>query len=185
MTLLLMSLLAALLSVILRLRHARGNDREQLKWFLFAAVPLTVLGSANGVDKIVGNLTTDFMFHPVYLLYSSGLLVPVLYLEVLALLLVPVCTYVAILRYNLYDIGVLINRTLVYGALTTCVVAIYVLAVRSWGSSFRLRATSPSHLLPQDSWPWCSSLLGEGSSVASTASCTAKGRSVRGDLAPR
>ena len=38
-------------------------DREQLKWFLFAAVPLTVLGSASGVDKIVGNLTTDFMFH--------------------------------------------------------------------------------------------------------------------------
>ena len=40
MTLLLMSLLAALLSVILRLRRARGDERQQLKWFMFAAVPL-------------------------------------------------------------------------------------------------------------------------------------------------
>jgi hypothetical protein len=44
---------------------------------------------------------------------------------VLALLLVPVCTYVAILRYNLYDIGVVINRTLVYGSLTAMLVALY------------------------------------------------------------
>src|SRR5215211_263331 len=45
MTLLLTSILAALFSVILRLRHARGDERQQLKWFLFAAVLLTVLGS--------------------------------------------------------------------------------------------------------------------------------------------
>jgi signal transduction histidine kinase len=137
MTLLLMSLLAALLSVILRLRHARGNDREQLKWFLFAAVPFTVLGSVEGVDTIVGNLTTDFMFEPVYLLYSSGLLAPVLYLEALALLLVPVCTYIAILRYDLYDIDVVINRTLVYGALSACVIGIYVVAVVTLGYLFQ------------------------------------------------
>ena len=40
MTLLLTSILAALFSVILRLRHARGDEHQQLKWFMFAAVPL-------------------------------------------------------------------------------------------------------------------------------------------------
>jgi hypothetical protein len=126
MTLLLTSGLAALFSVILRLRHARGDARLQLKWFLFAAVSSTVLGGLAGLDVIVTNFTTDFMFHPVYMLDSLGLLVPVIYVEVLALLLVPVCTYVAILRYNLYDIDVVINRTLVFGALTATLVAVHV-----------------------------------------------------------
>jgi hypothetical protein len=52
-------------------------------------------------------------------------LVPVLYVEVLALLLVPVCTYVAILRYHLYEINLIINRTLVYGSLTVTLIALY------------------------------------------------------------
>ena len=125
MTLLLTSLLAALFSVILRLRHARGDERQQLKWFLFAAVPATVLGSLDGLDTIVANFTTDFMFHPVYILHSLGLLVPIVYVEVLALLVLPVCTYIAILRYNLYDIDVVINRTLVYGPLTATLIALY------------------------------------------------------------
>jgi hypothetical protein len=129
MTLLSTSLLVALFSIILRLRHARGNDRQQLKWFLFAAVPLTFVGSLDGLDGIIANFTTDFMFHPVYMLYSRGLLVPVLYGEVLALLLVPICTYVAILRYNLYDIDVVVNRTLVYGSLTAMLVALYFVGI--------------------------------------------------------
>jgi hypothetical protein len=126
MTLLSTSILVALLSVILRLRHARGNDRQQIKWFLFAAVPLTVLGSLDELNNMVAYFTTDFMFRPVYILHSLGLLVPVVYVEVLALLLVPVCTYIAILRYNLYDIDVVINRALVYGALTALLVVVYV-----------------------------------------------------------
>jgi hypothetical protein len=129
MTLLSTSLLVALFSVILRLRHARGNDRQQLKWFLFAAVPLTFVGSLDGLDGIVANFTTDFMFNPVYMLYSRGLLVPVLYVEVLALLLIPVFTYIAILRYNRYDIDVVVNRTLVYGSLSAMLVALYFVAI--------------------------------------------------------
>jgi hypothetical protein len=124
-TLLLISLLAALFSVIRRLRHARGDERQQLKWFMFAAVPATVLGSLDALDIIVANFTTDFMFQPVYILYELGLIVPIVYVKVLALLLVPVCTYIAILRYSLYDIDVVINRTLVYGSLTASLVALY------------------------------------------------------------
>ena len=129
LTLLSTGLLVALFSIILRLRHARGNDRQQLRWFLFAAVPLTFVGSLDGLDGIVANFTTDFMFHPVYMLYSRGLLVPVLYVEVLAFILVPICTYVAILRYNLYDIDVVVNRTLVYGSLTAVLVALYFVGI--------------------------------------------------------
>ena len=129
MTLLSTSILVALFSIILRLRHARGNDRQQLTWFLFAAVPLTFVGSLDGLDGIVANFTTDFMFHPVYMLYSRGLLVPLLYVEVLAFILVPICTYVAILRYNLYDIDVVVNRTLVYGSLTAVLVALYFVGI--------------------------------------------------------
>jgi hypothetical protein len=124
-TLLLISLLAALFSVMRRLRHARGDERQQLKWFMFAAVPATVLGSLDALDIIVANCTTDFMFQPVYILYELGLIVPIVYVKVLALLLVPVCTYIAILRYSLYDIDVVINRTLVYGSLTASLVALY------------------------------------------------------------
>src|SRR3712207_7218942 len=54
-----------------RLHHARGDERQQIKWFLFAAVPLTVLGSLDGLDTIVAHFTTDFMYHPVYILYRS------------------------------------------------------------------------------------------------------------------
>jgi hypothetical protein len=129
LTLLLTSLLAALFSVILRLRHARGDERQQLKWFMFAAVPATVLGSLGEIDGIVDNFTTDFMFQPVYILYDLGLAVPNIYAKVLALLVIPVCTYIAILRYNLYDIDVVINRTLVYGSLTATLVALYFGAI--------------------------------------------------------
>ncbi len=70
MTLLLLSNLAALVSLVLRLHHARGNERRQVKWFMFAAVPLTALLSLIELDMIVGNFSIDFMFHPKYPLYE-------------------------------------------------------------------------------------------------------------------
>ena len=139
LTLLLSCVPLALVSLILRLQHARGDERQQLKWFLFAAVPWSVLISLFLFDAIVSNYTTDFMFHAIYPVYAWNLLLPANYLFVLSALAVPICTYIAILRYNLYDIDVVINRTLVYGALTACVVGIYVLAVVTLGYLFQAR----------------------------------------------
>jgi signal transduction histidine kinase len=104
---------------------------------LFAAVPLTVFLSLIELNILIGNLTYDFMFHTVRILPSSNAFTAVLYMQGFGLLFIPIFTYISIVRYNLYDIDVVINRTLVYGALTTCVVGIYVVAVVTLGTLFQ------------------------------------------------
>jgi hypothetical protein len=124
MTLLLASSIAALVSLILRLHRAWGDERQQLKWFLIAAVPATVCLNLVLSYSMVATYTTNFLFNPVWIL-SWDAFNYILYVAVFALLVVPVCTYIAILRYRLYDIDVVINRTLVYGSLTATLVGIY------------------------------------------------------------
>jgi hypothetical protein len=98
---------AALLSLLVRFRRSRGIERLQLKWFVFAMV------------LAVG--TT--------LLRASSTEGPVIQYEIVAALgtlTVPVAAGVAILRYRLYDIDRIINRTIVYGALTALLAAAYL-----------------------------------------------------------
>ncbi len=147
MALLLTSSLAAMLSFLLRLHHARGNERQQLKWFLFAAVPLTVFLGLIELNILTVNLTYDFMFRPVRILSSSSVFTAVLYVQGFGLLFIPIFTYIGIVRYHLYDIDVVINRTLVYGALTSCVVAIYALAVVALGALFQAQGNIAVSLL--------------------------------------
>jgi len=148
--LLLTSSIAALVSLILRLRHTRGNERQQLKWFLFAAAPATVCLNLILLDPHrrppVATNVTDFAFSTAGILPWEAFNY-VLYVAVLAMLVVPVFTYIAILRYDLYDIDLLINRTLVYGALSACVVGVYVLAVGGLGVLFQARGNPAVSLL--------------------------------------
>jgi hypothetical protein len=137
MTLLLTSTLAALFSLFLRLHHTGGNERQQLKWFLLAAVPLTVFLGLIELDLLIGNLTYDFMFREVWLFPSWQITSAVQFVAVFALLFIPVFTYIAILRHRLYDIDIVINRTLVYGLLTAVLVLAYFGGVTGTQSIFR------------------------------------------------
>jgi signal transduction histidine kinase len=148
MTLLLASSLAALFSLILRLRRARGDERQQLMWFLYAAVPAVAGLSAVTLEGIVFRFTTDLLFNTIrvpspWLSFSMD----VYYASLIALLVLPLFTYIAILRHGLYDIDRLINRTLVYGALTTCIAGIYVLMVGGIGTAFEARGNFGISLL--------------------------------------
>jgi signal transduction histidine kinase len=148
MALLLASTIAALLSLIIRLRRARANERQQLKWFLYAAAPAAIGLSASLLILIVDRFTTDFLLNTIHLFASTPMtLAYVHYVSIFALLLLPICTYIAILRYRLYDIDRLINRTLVYGALTTCIIGIYVLAVGGLGALFQAQGNLGVSLL--------------------------------------
>ena len=103
--LLLTAILAAAASVGLRLRRAEGVEREQIKWLVYAAglVPLVVaLDFAVGPNTLFAEIAT-----------------------LIAILAVPVAVGVAILRYRLYDIDLIIRRTLVYSVLTAALALVY------------------------------------------------------------
>jgi hypothetical protein len=89
----------SVLSLLLRFRRARGIERQQLKWFTYAAA-----------------LVAAFIFSDALGLVSPGLVN--LLLTTLTLTGVYVGIGIAVLRYRLYEIDRIINRTLVYGLLT-------------------------------------------------------------------
>ena len=144
--LLLVSSLAALFSLILRLLRTRGDERQQLKWFSYGAAPAAVALSVSSLQAMITNYTTNFLSNTMFVM-SDQTFHASSYVYVFALLVLPVFTYIAILRHRLYDIDLIINRTLVYGALTACVVSIYVLAVGGLGALFQARGNLAISLL--------------------------------------
>ena len=104
--------LVAAASVVVGRRGARGIERQQIKWLLYAS-PIF----------FVGNVLKNTVFSPLGGV-SWGLLVGYLLVTVGGLG-GPIAIGIAILRYRLYEIDTLINRTLVYGSLTVTLVALY------------------------------------------------------------
>jgi hypothetical protein len=127
--LLLMISLIALCSLFLRVHRARGDERQQLKWFLYAAVPAVISLSPALLDAMLLHFSSNFLlFNTAYnynVIVSWDFLTYSIYVAVFAALIVPVFTYIAILKYRLYNIDILINRTLVYGSLTATLIALY------------------------------------------------------------
>ena len=100
------SVAACAASVISRFRHATGEQRQQLKWFVFASILGTI-----GIGAILVGIFLQLNFGsvPFYLVIAGF----------------PIATGIAILKYRLYDIDLIINRTLVYGTLTATLAAVY------------------------------------------------------------
>jgi hypothetical protein len=98
--------------MVSRLRGARGRERLQLKWITYAAsLTATSFAAAFAADLLTDSrVASDALF----------------LLGVVGFASIPVAAGVAILRHKLYDIDRIINRTLVYAALTGVLVAVYV-----------------------------------------------------------
>lgn len=102
------------------------EDRQQIRWVLFGTIAavlglfVQILPRGLGVESSDASELAYSL-----LLYPLGL--------VLALML-PVSIALAILRYHLWDIDLVVNRTLVYGSLTLCIVGMYVLGVGLLGA---------------------------------------------------
>jgi len=102
--------LASAGAMLLRLSRARGHERQQLKWFVYttSVLALTVLVPNLPLDLIPTSLSR--WMNALVLLAFGGM---------------PIAAGVAILRYRLYDIDLIINRTLVYSALTITLGSVY------------------------------------------------------------
>ena len=113
------------------LRISNSVQRQQTKWVVFG-VSIAIGG------YIVFGLIFTIFFPSV----SQSPLADILFntSNYLLLLLIPISLAFAILRSRLWDIDIIINRTLVYGILTASVVAIYVLVVGSLGAVFQARS---------------------------------------------
>ena len=106
--LLLAGLVSAAVSLLLRFRKAHGRERDQIKWMLFGGVVLVLFFGFFGITAALGN---DQI--------AESLLG-------VSLAILPAAAGIAIVKHRLYDIDVVINRTLVYGALTALLALFYV-----------------------------------------------------------
>jgi hypothetical protein len=100
----------AIAALVVRFRRSRGVERQQLKWFTYAAALAPLPPLAYNVDPRIFELLRPVIFP-----------------------LVPISVGVAILRYRLYEIDRIINRTLVYGLLTILLGAIFTAGVFGLG----------------------------------------------------
>ena len=107
-------------ALIARFQRATGDESQQLKWFAYS-------GALVAAALVYGAVAWNFLGQPLYLAFTP--------MEIAAVSL-PIAAGIAILRYRLYDIDLLINRTLVYLSLTAILGALYVAAVTGFNRLF-------------------------------------------------
>jgi hypothetical protein len=112
-------MLASAVSLVLRYRRSKGDERQQIKWIAFAAslVALTYLIA----------MVASFV-HPSEAWTTAGSVWWLNLLTIAALLsfvTIPIAVGIAVLKYRLYEIDLIINRALVYGSLSATLIALY------------------------------------------------------------
>jgi hypothetical protein len=110
-------------SVVVRLRRSRGVERRQLEWFAYVSALFFGGAMLTGVVSDVSGVRWlgDVSF----------------VLSIVGLVCLPVAVGIAILKYRLYDIDLIINRTLVYGSLTLTLLLVYFGGVATTQALFR------------------------------------------------
>jgi hypothetical protein len=121
------SIVASAVSLVIRLRRAGSEQRQQIKWLAY------------GGAVVVGTLFVAG-FISIWSVTVSIVIISV------ALLGLPISTGIAIARHRLYDIDILINRTLVYGTLTATLALVYVGSVVSLQAALRVLTGQESAL---------------------------------------
>jgi hypothetical protein len=130
---------AAAASLVVRFRRSRGQERQQLKWLAYAAAMLGVGLLGIGLVDLLEQLE---WVRPPSTQPVAAVLAGVAILGVTAL---PITAGIAVLKYRLYEIDRIINRTLVYGLLTALLAAVYAGLVLSIGQlSGAIGAEPPS-----------------------------------------
>jgi hypothetical protein len=122
----LVSWLFAVAAMITRMDQARGAERQQLKWFVYTVTLL-----------VVGFLAALLGFGQHSVAWNLG---------IAAFNFLPIAAGIAILRYRLYDIDLVINRTLVYGTLTAALALVYVASIILFQGLFRALTGGTSQL---------------------------------------
>ena len=116
-------ILASAVSMVLRFRRSRGEERQQIKWIAFAA---SFVGLLYLTAMVTGVIFTTALSGDGSSLPSPPWWFDLLFsVAVLGFAGVPVAIGFAVLKYRLYDIDIIINRTLVYGSLTATLIALY------------------------------------------------------------
>lgn len=134
-------ILASALSLVLRYRHSGREVRQQIKWLALAAsfVGLVYLIGLLGEYLFVPEVLTSNVAPPLWASISQDMLL-------LSYAGIPIAIGIAVLKYRLYDIDIFINRTLVYGALTASLAAVYFGSVTATQAIFHALTGSGSQL---------------------------------------
>jgi signal transduction histidine kinase len=122
---------ASVASLLLRYRRADEERRQQIKWFAFAAALMAGWFMVSAILEVLG------VYHPV---------VEAVFLA-LAFGSLPVAAGIGILKYRLFDIDVVISRTVLYGLLAAIVTALYVAIVVGIGSLVGSQGSLPLSIL--------------------------------------